>query len=247
MHTITPRRNGFTLIELLVVIAIIAILAAILFPVFARAREKARQTSCLSNQKQIGLAIAMYVQNYDGTYPTGSFVDAQDTNVGGTQYTLANTLALGGNTPGPNFYDGSPFVAVLNPYIKNSGVWYDPSVSKDPGDHWVDPSTGTSPTNYEINPLVFQTDFARNAYGAYGPAYYPPHGGAVTDAEIGQTADTGKIWLVEDWGQGYKNNPDAFSHNGGNNWLFADGHAKWYQKSAASVQVQSGWWSGAGW
>src|SRR6478672_6965972 len=63
------RHDGFTLIELLVVIAIIAILAAILFPVFAQAREKARQTSCLSNQKQIGTGIMMYVQDYDEKYP----------------------------------------------------------------------------------------------------------------------------------------------------------------------------------
>jgi prepilin-type N-terminal cleavage/methylation domain-containing protein/prepilin-type processing-associated H-X9-DG protein len=62
-------RRGFTLIELLVVIAIIAILAAILFPVFARAREKARQASCQSNCKQIGLAFMMYIQDYDEKYP----------------------------------------------------------------------------------------------------------------------------------------------------------------------------------
>lgn len=63
-------KTGFTLIELLVVIAIIAILAAILFPVFARAREQARRTSCLSNLKQIGVAMAMYCSDYDGFLPT---------------------------------------------------------------------------------------------------------------------------------------------------------------------------------
>jgi prepilin-type N-terminal cleavage/methylation domain-containing protein len=63
------KQGGFTLIELLVVIAIIAILAAILFPVFAQAREKARSSGCTSNQKQIALAFGMYSQDYDETYP----------------------------------------------------------------------------------------------------------------------------------------------------------------------------------
>lgn len=66
------QRNGFTLIELLVVIAIIAILAAILFPVFAQARDKARGTACLSNMKQAALAITMYQQDYDETIPLGN-------------------------------------------------------------------------------------------------------------------------------------------------------------------------------
>src|SRR5579862_7266477 len=68
------KARAFTLIELLVVIAIIAILAAILFPVFARAREAARKTACLSNMKQLGLASQMYKQDYDETYP-----DSRDT------------------------------------------------------------------------------------------------------------------------------------------------------------------------
>lgn len=69
MNTQNRKRRGFTLIELLVVIAIIAILAAILFPVFARARENARRTSCMSNLKQIGLGFMQYAQDYDERYP----------------------------------------------------------------------------------------------------------------------------------------------------------------------------------
>src|SRR5690242_8199702 len=65
----TRNAKGFTLIELLVVIAIIAILAAILFPVFAQARERARAISCVSNLRQLGLAAVMYAQDYDETYP----------------------------------------------------------------------------------------------------------------------------------------------------------------------------------
>src|SRR5713226_8400745 len=71
MRLMDRHRHAFTLIELLVVIAIIAILAAILFPVFSQAREKGRQTACLSNMKQVGLALQMYAQDWDETTPPG--------------------------------------------------------------------------------------------------------------------------------------------------------------------------------
>src|ERR1041384_5867613 len=104
MKAIHCKRSGFTLIELLVVIAIIAILAAILFPVFAQARESARMSSCLSNLKQIGLGTAMYVQDYDERFP--------------------NTIAWGRMWTGvwtidPNNYDTQRYLPeLINPYIK---------------------------------------------------------------------------------------------------------------------------------
>lgn len=80
-------RHGFTLIELLVVIAIIAILAAILFPVFAKARENARRTSCLSNMKQIGLGMIQYTQDYDSTFPA-----VYNDNIGGKRLIWADAI-----------------------------------------------------------------------------------------------------------------------------------------------------------
>ena len=89
------RKTGFTLIELLVVIAIIAILAAILFPVFARARENARRSSCMSNMKQIGLGVMQYLQDYDERYMPehDEWVDAVQPYIKSTQIFRCPSLA----------------------------------------------------------------------------------------------------------------------------------------------------------
>jgi prepilin-type N-terminal cleavage/methylation domain-containing protein/prepilin-type processing-associated H-X9-DG protein len=100
MMLLFAGRRGFTLIELLVVIAIIAILAAILFPVFAQAREKARQSSCQSNLRQYGTATLMYVQDYDETFPMASNPDGACV---------------------------STFYRAVAPYVKNDGVTQCPS------------------------------------------------------------------------------------------------------------------------
>ena len=98
----TEGRKGFTLIELLVVIAIIAILAAILFPVFAKVREKARQSACMSNMKQINLALLQYVQDYNETYPAV------------------------GDSPSSGF---TGWVAEIQSYVKNTKLFTCPSNS----------------------------------------------------------------------------------------------------------------------
>lgn len=107
------KRRGFTLIELLVVIAIIAILAAILFPVFAQAREKARAASCISNQKQISLALLMYAQDYDETLPGDMIpepVPANDNARWGTYYWMFLTIPyIKNNPPGFNMPKGGVF------------------------------------------------------------------------------------------------------------------------------------------
>lgn len=107
------RRHGFTLIELLVVIAIIAILAAILFPVFAKAREKARQSSCLSNVKQLCLGAMQYAQDYDEMFPQNIWTAAADNN---------HTMNIWSQ---------------MAPYVKNTQIWLCPSrKTHDPG-YWM--------------------------------------------------------------------------------------------------------------
>ncbi len=129
-HTHTRRRAGFTLIELLVVIAIIAILAAILFPVFAQAREKARQTSCLSNLKQVATAFVVYMQDYDGVVPL---------------YESGAKLVYNNVPQSMNSY----WPALLEPYTKNYTLFHCPS----DGDH--DSIWGTGPYAWPGNQSRF--------------------------------------------------------------------------------------------
>jgi len=136
------RKNGFTLIELLVVIAIIAILAAILFPVFAQAREKARAITCVSNMKEIGTATMMYAQDYDETYPCGWG------SLDGGQSMWRNTL--------------QPYIQKygnLTPTASDTEPWYDNPTSSNGiyscPDHPVNASFG--PTSYGYNAFPSDT------------------------------------------------------------------------------------------
>src|SRR5207244_1051810 len=136
------RKPGFTLIELLVVIAVIAILAAILFPVFAQARAKARQAACLSNLRQIGVALGMYVQDYDEHMPSacnwgrawawlGGQIGWQNPDLracaqeGITQATPRDTVFAVDQSP-PLYIQ-----ELLHPYVRNNDIWFCPSVGKD--------------------------------------------------------------------------------------------------------------------
>ncbi|WP_369016132.1 prepilin-type N-terminal cleavage/methylation domain-containing protein, partial [Armatimonas sp.] len=128
-------KRAFTLIELLVVIAIIAILAAILFPVFAQAKEAAKKTQSLNNCKQMGTALSLYTGDSDDGYPTWSDYWALYTQVGATYYyNNAGVLArMGVSADSPAFY----WDAKIYPYVKNgnpqgaswAGMWQSPASS----------------------------------------------------------------------------------------------------------------------
>ena len=207
-------RRGFTLIELLVVIAIIAILAAILFPVFAKAREKARQTTCLSNLKQIGLGLQMYLQDYDETFPLNRGYNY------GASYTYATHYT---------------WRVVLVPYVKNDQIFECPS----------DPS----PWAYTVGTTRYAGSYAYNcAFPGTGYASYNGYSGdhAVTPPvweclKLARCTTPAETWVFMDcyvpnghsityirntlgWNTTYQG-PD---HNGGLNFAFVDGHAKWF-------------------
>ncbi|MEN6400409.1 MAG: DUF1559 domain-containing protein [Armatimonadia bacterium] len=201
-------RRGFTLIELLVVIAIIAILAAILFPVFAKAREKARQSSCLSNVKQINLACLQYAQDFDEHLP----------------YFLTNPA------------QGEPWWTVTQAYTKNEQILWCPSMSH------------TTPSTVYWGKYYPYPNYGMNA-GIQGYAGGMPLGLVQRPAEKVMIADSchamGDVWRFA-WplapgawnttptkcSAAQTNRLDSYCpHNGGSNYGFVDGHAKWMNAS----------------
>ena len=148
----TRRRAGFTLIELLIVIAIISIIAAMLFPVFAQAREKARAVVCISNQRQAASANFEYIQDHDEAVPPT--FRCED----------GNEIFLGNQCT--NYYATTTWVTCLTPYVKSKWVFWCPDVEKNPFGEWSQTSHAIFPDYHELP-----------AYG-YNYAYLTPENGA---------------------------------------------------------------------
>ncbi len=209
------RQGGFTLIELLVVIAIIAILAAILFPVFAKARENARKATCQSNLKQIGLATLQYAQDYDERLPMRWI--ATDSNF---------------RTP-----------ALIYPYVKNSGVFACPSFSADrthtgigayklsytfPGGA---PAHPASPCTTCGRSCPSGNAFAFDGYTGYSLAAIEAPANTIMvyelkECEGGTDHDGGLHTFYE----ARSINPTYCPHFEGNNYGFLDGHVKYFKR-----------------
>ncbi|MDX1931127.1 MAG: DUF1559 domain-containing protein [Capsulimonadales bacterium] len=227
-------RRAFTLIELLVVIAIIAILAAILFPVFAQAREKARQTTCLSNVKQIGLALYMYNQDYDELFVPGgvalffSWRNANGQYDNGASYMSNNPYAgcMGWPCIGPN--GEATFAARLMPYIKNYAVWACPSANNSAtnGPTWDVPGPANTVTNPGQRPISYWYN-VEASMSSLASIEFPANSGVIGEsgrirAGYDLNAGRGSNARSSKWNDFYR------PHNQGTNIAFADGHAKWY-------------------
>jgi prepilin-type N-terminal cleavage/methylation domain-containing protein/prepilin-type processing-associated H-X9-DG protein len=209
-------RNGFTLIELLVVIAIIAILAAILFPVFAMAREKARSSTCLSNQKQLGTAMSMYMQDYDDMFPVWRYNVAKSVDNPNAKVT---------------------WVENMQPYTKNKRIWLCPS-DNTPG---VDRSKPVGQNSYWLNAYIFRWsgNEIKNAppSATLAEVQYPATTIVYCD---GPTNDGNHVWPgpPHEWCGTAKWCIDSETrHSGGINFTLADFHVKWYRVEALKTTV----------
>jgi len=204
-------KRGFTLIELLVVIAIIAILAAILFPVFARAREKARQTSCLSNIKEIALGALMYVQDYDEMF-FGMLQGRRDGVYGVEPYLI--------------------WPQQVYPYIKNAQIFTCPSA---PNEFVYSPTTKDYNFGYGMN--YWMSYF----YYYIGLAHIQRPAETIwfTDCDYYNVYPTFYLYTYPT-SAAYGQNGYArlqLRHNGGVNCSFVDGHAKWFSRSAIEGDI----------
>ena len=201
-------RKGFTLIELLVVIAIIAILAAILFPVFAKAREKARQASCLSNCKQFAVAIMAYAQDYDERFFTSVYADCLTTPAG-------------------------PFWAsCVYPYVKNYQIYICPtgggrgSTSALTYNKWTFPVSPHYGWNTYLGGLSLAQLTKPSEDIAIADCSHQVFADHVDRVAWANSGDGVLYPVAPKTSQDYMN--DSFSrHNGGENAAYADGHAKW--------------------
>ncbi|MEN6644585.1 MAG: DUF1559 domain-containing protein [Armatimonadia bacterium] len=203
------QRRGFTLIELLVVIAIIAILAAILFPVFAKAREKARQSSCLSNLKQLALGMMQYAQDYDESFSSRSGPSFLDPSLGSFAYhTTLNTHFHGWATR-------------LMPYVKNTQIFKCPSNQFDNcGINYGVPDNALNSSGVMVN------YFGNGNVIKLGQLARPAESLMITESAAGG----GDCYVLS--GQYYC---CAIPHNEGANMAFMDGHAKWARFPSGAI------------
>ncbi|MCE5237309.1 DUF1559 domain-containing protein [bacterium] len=204
-------RRGFTLIELLVVIAIIAILASILFPVFARAREKARQTACVSNIKQLGMACAMYTQDYDELMPTEDY----DINSNGD----GNEVGIDASWRG-----------VIMPYCKNAQLFQCPSYRPSPGTYGL--------FDGRINDKGQVGGYAINDAHQDSGSPTPPEAQALGSVEDASSCiflvegNGSEAEIMPNANEHVTLNIASLRrHNDGANYAFVDGHAKWLKQT----------------
>ncbi len=229
-------RRGFTLIELLVVIAIIAILAAILYPVFAQAREAARKTVCISNMRQIGTAVMMYVQDYDEYYP---ILKSVPNDPDGTSLV---PVVVQGAAAGDWEERLVSITNVLQPYTKNNGIFICPSaVAGCPGRTFTIPTSPGSRAQWKLTYWVWGYNFPGVAGFSYTPGTAAYSNFCIMDgrsmASLGSSG--GSIWppaeqvIMIDQRIELSSTKARFAHRGGAAHVFADGHVKWRKRAEA--------------